>query len=378
MRGNLSVGMRNPKREPRTTNREPRTTKIWYTVCMTDESQSVEPEEEFEEEAIIPEEDFREAIAACRRDRELDRYFKMAPSGAKLFIGLGFYSTHFGDKVDPRQYAECQAEIEPALTVNDLKYLIRFERDKNTKKYLRELLAQREAEVVPEEPAQVDVPPPESGDTPIAPPKRKVRRKLPAPTLRAEDAPAERDNSVSLPLKVAAALAFLLLGVVALYFSQRASDRPSEPTPSVAAVDPSGSGREETSNAVAHADAQQPGSDEREEEEVAPAMTDVGEEDAPPQVAETPETPPETTAAATADVPSRSRGRKPRIVLTDGKKIVRRSGGVIEVPRVFSCAGAGIKPFWVYGAHPEAEAAKEKKAREEWQALVSQAGAPSP
>ena len=40
---------------------------------MTDESQTVEPEEEFEEEAIIPGEDFREAIAACRQDRELDR-----------------------------------------------------------------------------------------------------------------------------------------------------------------------------------------------------------------------------------------------------------------------------------------------------------------
>ena len=355
---------------------------------MTDESQSVEPEEEFEEEAIIPEEDFREAIAACRRDRELDRYFKMAPSGAKLFIGLGFYSTHFGDKVDPRQYAECQAEIEPALTVNDLKYLIRFERDKNTKTYLRELLARREAEVAPEEHAPVDVPiappapgdapnsPPESGDTPITPPKRKVRRKLPALALRAEDAPKEKDNSVSLPLKVAAALVFLLLGVVAIYFSQRASDHPSEPTPSVAAVDPSESGRAETSNAVAHVDVQQPGPVMHTEEESVPAMDEVGEEDAPPQVAETPETPSEVPSAATADAPSRSRGRKPRIVLTDGKKIVRRSGGVIEVPRVFSCAGAGIKPFWVYGAHPEAEAAKEKKAREEWEALVSQAEAP--
>ena len=51
---------------------------------------------------------------------------------------------------------------------------------------------------------------------------------------------------------------------------------------------------------------------------------------------------------------------------------------MIEVPRVFSCAGAGIKPFWVYGAHPEAEAAKEKKAREERQVLVSQAEGDSP
>ena len=345
---------------------------------MTDESPSVEPEEEFEEEAIIPEEDFREAIAACRRDPELDRYFKMAPSGAKLFIGLGFYSTHFGDKVDPRQYAECQAEIEPALTVNDLKYLIRFERDKNTKKYLRELLVRREAEIVseepaPSEPAAVPIAPPESAEVPIAPPKRKIRRTVPTPTLRAEEAPVEKDNSVSLPLTIAAGFGLLFLGVLALYFSQRASDRPSEPAPSVAKADSSGGECEETSNVVARVDVQQPGPDMPAEEAVAPAMADVGEEDAPPQVAETPETPPEAPSAATADVPSRPRGRTPRVVLTDGKKIVRRSGGVIEVPRVFSCAGAGIKPFWVYGAHPEAEAAKEKKAREEWQALVSQA-----
>ena len=103
-------------------------------------------EEAYEEEPIIPEDDFREAIAFCRQDPQLNRYFELAPPGAKLFIGLGFYSTHFGDKVDPHQYAECQAEIEPALTPNDLKYLIRFERDKSTKQYLRDLLVQREAE----------------------------------------------------------------------------------------------------------------------------------------------------------------------------------------------------------------------------------------
>ena len=91
-------------------------------------------DEEREDEAIIPEEDFREAIAACCEDPQLERYFRLAPPGAKLFIGLGFYSTHFGDRVDPRQYAECQAEIEPSLTVNDLKYLIRFEDDKGTRR----------------------------------------------------------------------------------------------------------------------------------------------------------------------------------------------------------------------------------------------------
>ena len=43
------------------------------------------------------------------------------------------------------------------------------------------------------------------------------------------------------------------------------------------------------------------------------------------------------------------------------------------MPRVFSCAGAGVRPFWVYDKHPEADAAREKKARDEWQALVQQA-----
>ena len=227
-------------------------------------------------------------------------------------------------------------------------------------------------------PVDVPIASPEPDDVPIAPPKRKVRRKVSALTLQAENAPKEKDGSLSLPLKVAAVFVLLLAGVLVLYFSQKAQDRPSESTPSMAAADPSESGREETSNAVAHVDVQQPGPDMHTEEEAVPARTEVGEEDAPQQVAETPEKPPEAPAVAAADVPSRPRGRKPRIVLTDGKKIVRRPGGVIEVPRVFSCAGAGVKPFWVYGAHPEAEAAKEKKAREEWQALVSQAEGNSP
>ena len=82
----------------------------------------------------------------------------------------------------------------------------------------------------------------------------------------------------------------------------------------------------------------------------------------------------ETNAPAEAVAASKKRPiRKPRVVFTDGKKIVKRASGQIEVPRVFSCAGAGVKPFWVYGAHPEADAAQEKKARDEWQALVQQA-----
>ena len=349
---------------------------------MTDESQSAEPEEEFEEESIIPEEDFREAIAACRRDRELDRYFKMAPPGAKLFIGLGFYSTHFGDRVDPRQYAECQAEIEPALTVNDLKYLIRFERDQGTKKYLRGLLARHEAEAVEEVAVQ-----PEPVDAPIVPPKRKRRKVVPVPDLLSEGRPEAETGVIPPVLKIAAVLALLLGGAFALYFSCRVSSGTSVPASRVVAAGASEEGREAPSDASAHAEGRETGQETQAEtmqaegETAVPAMAGVGEEEASPEVAEVPAAEvraPIADDGAKAPPGPEARGRKPRVVFTDGKKIVRRSNGRIDVPRVFSCAGAGIKPFWVYGAHPEAEAAKEMKARAEWQALVSQAEEEAP
>ena len=61
-----------------------------------------------------------------------------------------------------------------------------------------------------------------------------------------------------------------------------------------------------------------------------------------------------------------------------GQVAVAKRMGVGSTAGAFSCAGAGIKPFWVYGAHPEAEAAKEKKAREEWESLVRLAEKGSP
>ena len=76
----------------------------------------------------------------------------------------------------------------------------------------------------------------------------------------------------------------------------------------------------------------------------------------------------------TGEEPARVRSaRGPRVVFTDGRRIVRHPGGKIEVPRRFSCLGAGIKPFWVYGPRPEIEAEKERKARLEWRSLVEQA-----
>ena len=358
---------------------------------MSEKLQSAESEEELVEESIIPEEDFRDAIAACRQDPELDLYFKMAPRGAKLFIGLVFYSTHFGDKVDPRQYAECQAEIEPALSITDLTYLIRFERDKETKKYLRELLAQRKRElssdgIEPAAPTPSSPPPalPAAADVPIAPPKRTIRRQAaPTPTLRSESAEEVAGSRIPTPVKIAAAAGLLLVIGLAVYFSQRTVDEPSSRQPAVASEDLA------EARARALARLSRPGTrqpvegirveDMQFEEGPPVASADDEEGETPSQGTEAPSEPapsadPQETPAGT----SRPGGGAARVVFTDGKKIVRRPGGVVEVPRVFSCAGAGVKPFWVYGAHPEAEAAKEKKAREEWQALVSQAEAPSP
>ncbi len=64
-----------------------------------------------------------------------------------------------------------------------------------------------------------------------------------------------------------------------------------------------------------------------------------------------------------------------RFAFYNGKKIVRHDNGLIEIPVVFSCEGADVKPFWAYEENPEAEAAKELKAREEWAALCKEAQA---
>ena len=331
-------------------------------------------EEELDEEAIIPEEDFREAIAACCRDPELDRYFSLAPRGAKLFIGLGFYSTYFGDKVDPDQFAECQAEIEPALAPDDLKYLIRFERDKDTKRYLRELLARREAEAVAQ-------PEPEPVDVPVQVPRRK-RRRAAAP-LQAEDGSDGFRKSSA--FRIAALVAVILGGAFLLYFVRRPA--PPQPPPqheqvAEAPVEQEAPAPEMPSRSKATVRAERPARSPRSEQAPVPSV-DADEADAllHGTVALVPDAPgqPAVDEAAAARPPAGdgklASSRRQNVVFTDGRAIVRRPNGKIEVPRVFSCAGAGIRPFWVYGAHPEEDAAKERKARAEWQALFEQAAA---
>ena len=317
-------------------------------------------------EAIIPEEDFREAIAACCEDPQLKRYFTLAPPGAKLFIGLGFYSTHFGDKVDPKQYAECQAEIEPALSANDLKYLIRFEDDKNTKRYLRGLLSRIDES---QEDGDIQSPGPSPAPGYVAIRRRKNR-------ISSMQWLNRDDSSGWFPrfCKVAALIAIFPCAALLLFCLN--ADKQQTP-PQVAALETQPTQQvEQVAAAVVQptqeveqvAAVAQP---TQEVEQVAAAVVQPTQE-VEQVVAVVPqeEQPVEQQTEHGADVPEQPMARRrPKVVFTDGHKIVRRPGGRIEVPRVFSSGGAGIKPFWVYGRNPEADAAKEKKARAEWSRL---------
>ncbi len=340
-------------------------------------------DEEREDEAIIPEEDFREAIAACCEDPQLKRYFRLAPPGAKLFIGLGFYSTHFGDRVDPRQYAECQAEIEPSLTVNDLKYLIRFEDDKGTRRYLHRLLAKREEtqeSPVPEERQPIPVP---ADAIPV--PRRRRRGKVSAAGLQW----ALRKDSVRwLPLacKAAAIVAVLLGGAVFVVANwERIGAGGKDDKGPVLPISST------NADCTIVADVEMlPISNANDQLGTLNISTQTLDKcSAPdawclmPQTVQTSQTSQTSqtilasepvvaeSAVAVESAPVRRKpSRSPRVVFTDGRRIVRHPGGKVEVPRVFSCAGAGVKPFWVYGPNPEVEAEKERKARREWRALV--------
>ena len=360
------------------------------------------------DEPIIPEEDFREAIAACRRDPDLDRFFSLAPGGAKLFIGLTFYSTHFGDKVDRDQFAECQAEIEPALGVVDLKYLIRFERDKETKKYLRELLAKREAEaqekdkaenalaaeIAKEEAAAEKTGATWSVETKLAEVvtskrKRTLRKRGPRHVLvMVEDDSAAVPMVPPLAKAVVAALVAIVVGALVWMYTSKKDDGRGSRADVASAVDaePAIGDKASATNRARSVAAKRAkrnparvrGQAEPEDPDEADARLHAAVPGAldttPVQVANV------ADAAEPAPAPSASAGKaaKPRkgpgVVFTDGKRIVRHPGGRVEVPRVFSCAGAGVKPFWIYAsADPAQEAAKEKKAREEWEALCREA-----
>lgn len=343
---------------------------------------------------VIPEEDFRTAISACRQDPELDRLFRFAPPGARLFIGLGFYSTHFGEKTDTAQYKACLEEIEPSLTPNDLKYLIRFERDKETKRYLRDLLAKREEE----ERAVPELPPEELEGAVGQPelPKSRPAKDLPIPRAKVMARPslvqglrvvADSEPSASGRWGVPVALGFGVVMVFICLFlvhsrvktGQELARRNTDVVNLQRRLGELQQTLEQTQAelrkvrlaAVVQERVVVPAREEasepvREQE----SSTEKVAEDESPEVSV--EVKPEARPAISV--------KTAKVVFTDGTKIVRKDNGrLIEVPRVFSYAGAGLKkPFWIYDrklgeSKMEAEAKLEKQARETWRALYGEA-----
>ena len=77
----------------------------------------------------ISEADLRTAIIECRKDPENDSFYRCAPMGARLYIGLIFYGQVFGGKVSRAKYMAAFKEIESELKRPDLDYLIGHEKD---------------------------------------------------------------------------------------------------------------------------------------------------------------------------------------------------------------------------------------------------------
>lgn len=345
---------------------------------------------------IIPEEDFREAIAACRQDPELDRLFKFAPPGARLFIGLGFYSTHFGEKTDTAQYKACLEEIEPSLTPNDLKYLIRFERDKETKRYLRDLLAKREEEAraVPEPSSEEPkgVVEPQNANTPKTSPeksqavsktKKEVRPSLVQGLRIAADAEPSAIGRWVVPVAVGFGIVMVFICLFLVHSRVKTGQELARRNADVENLQrrmgelqrelerTQAELRKVRSAVVVQEQVAVP---VREEEAVPARRQNVPTED----VVE--DEPAEEPSEAKPEIqPEKSDGTA-KVVFTDGRKIIRKNNGrLIEVPRTFSYTGAGLKkPFWIYDrklgeAKMEAEAKLEKQARETWRALYEEA-----
>ena len=318
-------------------------------------------------DAELPADKLAEAVEACRKqDRRLDMYYKFASPTARRFVELGFYSNHFGDRTDPSLYARCRDAIAPTLTETDIRYLLRFESDPDTKLYLNGLLTQLHAP----KPEPVPAPKPQAAPKPRFPVKRKnPRMRFAHKRVGGYESSGGIFGPKALALLSVVSLV-LVIGGISAYVSDR---RETEAAQRRAAVDddflpppvantvPSASRRPALSRPKPTV---RPATD-------APVV--VAEE---PVVAQTDEEPPTNDAPAVATKPTKQR----KLVLTDGTRIRTRPDGTIEVPRTFSYAGAGLKkPFWIYdrqlekSGRIEHEARAEKTARDKWKALYDEA-----
>ena len=89
----------------------------------------------------ITEDDLRRALAECRKDPEQNKYYKNAPAGARLYIGLVFYGLVFKDVLNKEKFVSAFTEIGNELKERDLRYLLQYEDDAEMREYLSDRLA---------------------------------------------------------------------------------------------------------------------------------------------------------------------------------------------------------------------------------------------
>ena len=89
----------------------------------------------------ISDEDLRVALAECRKDSELNAYYRNAPQGARLYIALVFYGKVFKNVLDKDAYVRAFSEIGLELKENDVRYLLLHEDDESMREYLSDRLA---------------------------------------------------------------------------------------------------------------------------------------------------------------------------------------------------------------------------------------------
>lgn len=82
-----------------------------------------------ENDNVIPTGDFSEALAACRQDFDFNDTFTKASRIAQLFLGVKAYCIHFHKNFEDSEVADCLADIEKDLTLNDIDYLLSKEYD---------------------------------------------------------------------------------------------------------------------------------------------------------------------------------------------------------------------------------------------------------
>lgn len=96
-----------------------------------------------EDGQMLSDAEWQQALDTCLEDASLRHLYENAPEGARKVIELSFCSTVFPDRVDGDAFLGSLRALESELSVDDLRYLIRFEDDPALKAYFKDLLSSK-------------------------------------------------------------------------------------------------------------------------------------------------------------------------------------------------------------------------------------------